>query len=121
MTELENEIKEYIISEYPSWKVKTIFRIGIDDLISDEGYFSVDDKIVDYDMFYDIEIEKKLLFEILYNVGCMYDVKDIYPIKSFICEYISACIPSFARKWKQFKMDNMAPLYSPEIEWFNSN
>jgi len=96
-------IKEHIIKEYPIWKVKKIFIDSIDNIICDGE--NIDQKIYIYNTHFDGFIEKRILNEILENVyQSDFSIKKINPIKNFICEYISICLPFFKKAWVEFKI-----------------
>jgi len=98
-------LKELIIMEYPAWKIRTKFKMGVNELIPNNS--SLNSKMVDYDLFYDIDIEKNIMFDILNKITINYKIPldSTYDIKEFICEYMGICIPSFKLKWEEFKKD----------------
>jgi len=114
-----NEIKEYIISSYPQWKIRTLFKHGVNQLIDDIGYDNIEQKIEDYEKYFDLDIEKKILMTMLKEVD-RFDVKknsnEYEKIKVFIMKYLSKCIPSFDSKLS-IKTNNKIF----DMKWYNKN
>lgn len=103
---IDNEYINYILKEYPAWKIRSSFIIGVDKYMEGDEYGeNIDLKINDYEMFFDIPVEEEILFIIINKICLNYTITNdmIYHLKNFICNYLSICIPSFARKWSEFK------------------
>jgi hypothetical protein len=108
-----NEIKEFIISNYPRWKIFALFKHGVNVLIDDENYMNIDQKISDYEIYFDYEIENRIIRTIKGNIILKFEC--IYPeIESFIFSHIEECIPSFKKKTNQ-REKNL------KLKWFNNN
>lgn len=104
---IDNEHIDYILKEYPAWKIKSIFKMGVDKYLEGSDS-SIERKIDDYEMFFNIPVEQEMLFSIVNKISLNNKVStiEINHIKSFVCDYLSICIPSFGRKWTEFKKDN---------------
>lgn len=93
-----NEVKDFVITNYPFWKVKSLYRSGIDLVIDDGGYVSINDKILDYELFYDFFIEIRIVNTINNDIVKHFDKKVTQKQREFIIDYVCGCIPSFKRK-----------------------
>jgi len=115
---IDNEYVNYILKEYPAWKIKSVFVIGIDKYIGSDEHIEL--KIDEYEMFHDIPVEEEILFNIVNSISLNYMVSNdmIYHLKDFVCDYLSICIPSFGRKWIEFKKE-LDHLHTISIEQFN--
>ena len=113
---IDNEYADYILKEYPAWKVKSIFQIGVDRFL--EGDDPIEVKVNDYEMFFDIPVEQGILFNIVNKISLNYKISNdvIYHLKNFVCDYLSICIPSFGRKWVEFKKGRILPISIEEFD-----
>jgi len=96
--------KEFIIKEYPIWKIELLFKTGVDNLL--EYDVSIKQKIKDYELYYNIDIEQSIMCNIINKIALLYRIsnKSTFELKDFICDYMSVCIPSFGEKWTKYKM-----------------
>jgi len=109
-----NNYKDYIIKEYPSWKIKLLFNSGIKSMVNGD---TLKQKKINYNFFFNIEIETFIFYDILNKIqntnnndNIIINVTPEYEIKLFILNYIGACIPSFNKKWEYIKMNNLFPI-----------
>ena len=97
----EDEIIEFIISEYPSWKLNYIYIKEIDKIVINDTIY---EKIYDYELFYSVDIEYDIIGEIFNSVEKKFNINFLKPsTKDYIIQYISVCIPSFAKKYDYIK------------------
>lgn len=115
---IDNEHINYILKEYPAWKIKSIFKMGVDKYIQGDN---IEQKIDDYEMFYNIPVEEEMFFNIVNNVSLNNRISlvSINHLKGFVCDYLSICIPSFGRKWTEFKKDSLPTNLLSIIEQYN--
>jgi len=110
-----DEYVEYILKEYPAWKIKSMFKISIDSYI---GGNDIKSKIQNYEIFFGIPVEEKIIFDIINKVILNYKItnESVYKLKGFICDYMGICIPSFDIKWNEYKYESITPISIEEFD-----
>ena len=104
-----DDIKEYIMSTYPPWKIRTTYKRFIDMYFVYDDEMGIDEdiemKISSYEMTNNMEIENKIISFIATSVKEKYKLSIIdREIKDFIFEYMCLCVPSFKDKTHIFNL-----------------
>lgn len=97
-----DDVIEYIICEYSFYKIRFEYNTLIDNLIDHDPldeHSIYEEKIKDYNEYYNNEIENYLVDKILTSVNHNFKTNKINKeIDDFIINYLYLCLPNFRLK-----------------------